>query len=99
MQAAEFADQGVAGTKIKMVGVGKNDFGAESFKGFLSESFDGGGGADRHESRSFEDTMRREEKATPRAGGIDMLDFEGKTHCASVSGEGKSDSHTQDHID
>ncbi len=99
MQAAEFADQCMSGTKVKMVGVGENDFGAESFERFLSETLDCGGGANGHENRRFDDAMRRSEKATPRAGGIGMLDFERKTHFASVSGEGKSDSHTQDHID
>jgi hypothetical protein len=99
MQAAEFADQRVAGTQIEMIGVGENDFGAECFECFLSESFDGGGGADRHESRRFQDAMRRGEKATPSAGGFGMLNFEGKTHFASVSGECESDSDTQDHID
>jgi len=46
MQAAEFADERMTGTQIKMVGVGENDFGAEGFEGFLGEGFDGGGSAD-----------------------------------------------------
>lgn len=99
MQAAELADQDLSGAKVKMVGVGENDFGAESFERFLSETLDCGGGANGHENGRFDDAMRRGKKATPRAGGIDMLDFERKIHFASVSGEGKSDSHTQDHID
>ena len=75
------------------------NFRAKSLERFLSESLDRGGGAHGHENRRFDDAMRRGKKATPRAGGIGMLDFERKTHFASVSGEGKSDSHTQDHID
>ena len=46
MQAAEFANESMTGTQIKMVGVGENDFGAEGFEGFLGEGFDGGGSAD-----------------------------------------------------
>jgi hypothetical protein len=96
MQAAEFADQSMARAKIKMVGIGENDFGAESFERFLGESFDGGGGANGHESRRFDDAMGRGEKATPRASWIGMLDFERKTHFASVSGEDERPERTND---
>src|SRR4029077_948185 len=43
--------------------------------------------------------MRRGEKPTPRARWIGVLNFERKAHFASVSGEGESNSHAQDHID
>jgi hypothetical protein len=87
MQAAEFADQRVAGTEIEMIGVGENNLGAEGLEGFLGEGFYGRGGADGHEGRRFDDAMRRGEKATPRAGCISVLNFEGKTHFVSVSGD------------
>ena len=99
MQAAEFADQSVTGTQIKMIGVGENNFGAEGFEGFLGESLNGRGGANGHEGRRFDDAMRRGEKAAPRASGIGVLNFEGKTHFASVSGEDEGPAHAQNNKD
>src|SRR5215469_9293516 len=87
MQAAEAANQLMAGTQIKMIGVGQNDFRAEPFKGFLREGLDGGLRADRQKERSLHHAVRRGETAAARAGGAGFQDLKGKTHPPSVSGE------------
>ncbi len=99
MQAAEFANQGMTGAKIKMIGVGQDDFCAESLESFLGKPFYSCSRADGHEYGRLDDAVRRGEKASPRAGGVNMIKFEGKTHFSSVSGEDKGDSHTQHNID
>jgi len=75
VQTAELPDQLVTGTKIQVIGVGKNYGGAERFQVFLGERLNRRGGPDRHEYRSFDDAVRSAETATPRTGGIAGQDF------------------------
>lgn len=93
MQAAEPANQLMAGPQVKMIGVGEKDFGAEFFKGFLREGFDGSLRPDRQEKRSLNDAMRRDQAAAARASGVGFQDFKRKTHPPSVSGEDEGPTH------
>src|SRR5271169_423779 len=96
-----------------MIGVGKNDFCAEFFEGFLREAFDGGLRAHGHEEGSLDGAVRRGEAATARAGGIGLCYFKGEIHlrlhtreqdgqgclsCFSVSGEDEGQTYAANHI-
>ncbi len=89
MQAAELADEFMAGTQIEMIGVGEDDARAKRFERVLGEGFYGSSGADRHEYRRFDCAMGRKEQAASRAGWIGLQDFKRKIHRSSVSGENK----------
>lgn len=80
MQAAKFANEFVAGTKVEMIGVGKDDFRAEFFERFLGKSFNGGLRTDRHEEGSFNRAVRRGQAAAARAGRIGLGNFKRKMH-------------------
>src|SRR2546425_588304 len=67
VQAAETANQFVAGTQIKMIGVGENDFRAKFFERLLRERLDGSLRADRQKKRSLHDAVRRGEATAARA--------------------------------
>ena len=87
MQSAEAANQFMARTQIKRIGVGKNDFRAEPFEGFLRERFDRGLRADGQKKRSMHRAVGRGETPAARAGRVGFQDLKGKTHPPSVSGE------------
>ena len=68
------------GRRNKMIGVGEDDARAELLERVLRQSFNGGGGADRHECRRFERAVRRREHASARAGRIGLGNLERKAH-------------------
>ena len=63
VQAAQLADEFMAGTQKEMVGVREQDLHAEVLEVVLRLAFYGGGGADGHERRSVNDAVRRGEAA------------------------------------
>ena len=70
VQTAHAADGFVAGAEIEVVGVGEEDFDAEVVgEVALVESFDGGLGANGHEDRGLDDTVRGVEEAGAGARG------------------------------
>ncbi len=97
MQAAHLADQFVAGTQIKMVGIRKQDLHAEVFEILLGLSFYRRGRAHRHESRRINHAVRSGEPPEPRTGRIGgqhfelgnrwSVDFRTRSIRTSVSGE------------
>src|ERR1700758_2601157 len=99
MQAAKTANQFMAGAQIKMIGVSENDFRAKLFERFLRKRFDGSLRADRQKKRSLHDAVRRGQAATARAGGVDLQNFERKTHPLSVSGEDEGPTYAQNDVD
>jgi len=72
MQATEAANQFVAGTQIKMIGVGEEDFRAQLFERFLRECFDGSLRADGKKKWRFHCAVGRGEAAAPRSSGIGL---------------------------
>ena len=54
VQAAKPADEFMAGTQIKMIGVGQDDFRAELFEGFVAQALHRGLRAHRQEKRSLD---------------------------------------------
>ena len=90
MQAAELADQLVAGAQIKMIGIGEDDFRAEFFERFIAQAFDGGLRADRQEERRLHHAVRSSEAAAARPERISFQDFKRKTHKPSLSEENPS---------
>ncbi len=79
VQAAELADQFVAGAQEEMVGVGEDDLGVEIVRCqvALHDAFDRGLRADRHEDGRFDDAVRGVNEAGARAGGgADGFEFE-----------------------
>ena len=87
MQAAELADQFMAGAQIEMVGIGEDYFRAEFFEGFLGEGFDGSLRAHGHEEGSLYWAVRRGQKPAPRASRIRFRYFKRKIHPLSLSEE------------
>src|SRR5579871_761173 len=63
-----------------MIGVGEDDASAELLERVLRQSFDGSGGTDRHECRSFECAMRRREFSSARAGWVGLGNLEREAH-------------------
>ena len=99
MQAAEAANQFMARTQIQMIGVRKDDFGAELLERFLRERFDSGLRADGQKERSLDRAVRRSETAAARAGRVRFQDFKGKRHPLSVSGEDEGPAYATDNIE
>src|SRR5947207_13797007 len=85
VQAAEAANQVVAGTQIKMIGVGEDNFRTEFFERFLRERFDGGLRADGQKKRGLHHAVRRGETDAARAGGIGFQGFKRKRQPLSVT--------------
>ncbi len=79
VQAAHAADGFVAGAEVEVIGVGEQDFDAEiGGEVALVEPFDGGLGADGHEDRGLDGSMRRVQQTGAGAGGGTFGDdFEG----------------------
>src|SRR5277367_3996149 len=75
MQAAEFADEFVAGPQIQMISVGEQDLDAEVFEVLLGKAFDSGRGADWHERRSVDGTVRSAQATEPSTGRIRRENF------------------------
>ena len=67
VQAAQFANQFVAGTKIEMIGIAENHLRAEFFERFIAQALHGGLRAHRHEHRRFDRAMRSAQAAAARA--------------------------------
>ena len=67
VQAAASCDEIVAGPQIEVVGVAEQDLRAEPFEIAMSEPFHRALGADRHERRRLDASMRSCHHATPRA--------------------------------
>ena len=100
MEAAELANQLVARTQIKVIGIGENDARAQFFERVLRKSLDRGGSAHRHEDRRFDYAVRRGQLAAPRSRGRIALQYlKCKTHPSSVSGENKGQSHAHNDVD
>jgi hypothetical protein len=72
VQAAESANQLVAGAKVKMIGVAKNNLRAEFFQRFVAKGLHRSLCADGHEERSVDAAMRRIQDAATRATWIDF---------------------------
>ena len=72
MQAAEAANQLMAGPQIKMIGVREKDFRAKLFEPFLRKRFDRSLRAYRQKKRRLRDAMRRGQAATPRPGRVEL---------------------------
>ena len=87
MQAAEAANQLMARTQIKMIGVGEDDFRAKFFERFLRKRLYGSLRANRQKKRCLHHAMRRGQAAAARAGWFGLQDFKRKRHPLSVSGE------------
>src|SRR5882762_1855087 len=80
MKPAELAHQFVPGTKIKVIGVGEDDFCAELFENFLGEALDGSLGAHGHEHRGFDWATRSRQAPAARSCGIGLCYFKRKVH-------------------
>src|SRR4029077_5036115 len=91
MQAAEFTDEFVARTQVKMIGIREDDFRAEFFEGFLGERFDRSLRADRHKEWSFDGAVGRGETAAASTGRAGLQNLEGKHSFSSVSRENPSE--------
>jgi hypothetical protein len=87
MQAAELADQLMAGAQIKMIGIREDDFRAEFLERFITQAFDGGLRSDRKEERSLDGAVGCSQAAAARAERISSQDFKRKIHTSSLSEE------------
>src|SRR5271163_3900590 len=70
MQAAQLANQFVAGTKIKMIGICEDDLSAEGFEILLRLPSHRRGGTDGHECWCINRAVRRRQPPKPRTGWI-----------------------------
>lgn len=95
MQAAKPTNQLVAGTQIKMIRVGKDDFRAKLFERFLRERFDRSLGTDGQKERRLHHAVWRGQAGAARAGRVGLQDFKRKRHALSVSGENPCDGYTK----
>ena len=80
MQAAHAADRLVAGAQIEMVGVAKDDFGAEGFERVLGNCLYGASGADGHEDGGFDGPMGQVKLGAAAAFGSGVQLIEGEGH-------------------
>lgn len=99
MEAAQFANQFGAGTKIQMVGVGEDDLSAEGFEGLLRQPFNRAERADGHERRRVNDAVRSLQAAKARAGWVGRQNFKAKRHSPSVSGRQRSNAYLHQNVD
>jgi hypothetical protein len=65
VQAAEPSNELIARSKVQVVGVTQDDFGARSLQVLEQRSFDRALGADRHEGGRMDDAVRRLKLAKP----------------------------------
>jgi hypothetical protein len=77
VQAAEAADEFVAGAQVEVIGIAENDFRTEGFESVLGDGFDGAGSADGHEDRSLDSAVGEMELGAAAAGVCFREDLEG----------------------
>jgi hypothetical protein len=85
MQAAEPADEFVAGTQIKMIRVAEQNLHAKLGERLLRQALYRSGRADGHECGRINHAVRRRQAPQPRSGRIGFQDFEMKIHLIQFS--------------
>ncbi len=79
MQTAGFLHQVLAGTEVKVIGVGQKDLCSDFLHLAAGHGFDRGGGSDRHIDRGLDIAVRGVQNAEPCAALLaDMFQFIGK---------------------
>jgi hypothetical protein len=66
VQAAHAANQLMTGAQIEVVSVAEDDLRVQLFEQVLGNGFDGARGADRHEGRGLDESMRQGQGRPPR---------------------------------
>src|SRR4029077_17766613 len=85
VQTAKLADQLMPRPQIEMIGVGKNDFGAQLFERLLPQSFDARRGANRQKEWRLNHAVRCGQPPAPGTRRIGLGYLKGKVHFASVA--------------
>src|SRR5579871_2349593 len=85
MQPTELPNQLVPWAKIKVIGIGEDDFRAKLLESFLAQRLDRALRAHRHERRCLDGAMRSLQNATTRTALIRFNDAKRKIHPGSVS--------------
>jgi hypothetical protein len=87
MQPAEFAHSFVPRPQIQMIGIRKDDFGAQLFERLVTQTLDARLRTHRHEERRLHGAVRRVQNAASCTSWTRLCYFKRKTHPVSVSGE------------
>ncbi len=86
VEAAEGADEFMAGAEVEVVGIAEDDLRAEVFEDVLRDGLDGALGADGHEDGGFNDLMGKVDAGTAGAGRGSREEFEAQGHLFIVRG-------------
>jgi hypothetical protein len=87
MQAPEFADLLDSGAQVEVVGVAEKNLNPEIFEQVLRNAFHRGQGSDRHENRSFDFAVRRQQAAGARRLGTEF-NLKRNRHCRDCKARG-----------
>ena len=87
MQAPELADLLDSGAQVEMVGIAEKNLNPEFFEQVLGNALDRGQGSDRHENRSFDFSVRRQQAAGARRPRTEF-NLKRNRHCWDCKGGG-----------